>query len=114
MCRGRWFLQMPGMTYAYCGEPAPGQDGKTCREIGATSSFRSKVRNNDVWKAHQRAYKKYFARTRKGTMSKGVFEVWSRKMETLRDDALKEYGRAKSEEERQRIVDEVTQKLNKL
>ena len=111
---GRWFLQMPGMTYAYCGEPAPGQDGKTCREIGATSSFRSKVQNNDVWKAHQRAYKKYFARTRKGTMSKGVFEVWSRKMETLRDDALMEYGRAKSEEERQRIVDEVTQKLNKL
>lgn len=92
---GRWFLQMPGMTYAYCGEPAPGQDGKTCREIGATSSFRSKVQNNDVWKAHQRAYKKYFARTRKGTMSKGVFEVWSRKMETLRDDALMEYGRAK-------------------
>lgn len=45
------------MTYAYCGEPAPGQDGKTCREIGATSSFRSKVQNNDVWKAHQRAYK---------------------------------------------------------
>lgn len=111
---GRWFLQMPGMTYAYCGKPAPGQDGKTCREIGATSSFRSKVQNNDVWKAHQRAYKKYFARTRKGTMSKGVFEVWSRKMETLRDDALMEYGRAKSEEERQRIVDEVTQKLNKL
>ena len=111
---GRWFLQMPGMTYAYCGEPAPGQDGKTCREIGATSSFRSKVQNNDVWKAHQRAYKKYFARTRKGTMSKGVFEMWSRKMETLRDDALKKYDRAQSEEERQRIVDEVTQKLNKL
>lgn len=28
-------------------------------------------------------------------MSKGVFEVWSRKMETLRDDALTEYDRAK-------------------
>ena len=60
------------------------------------------------------SYKKYFARTRKGTMSKGVLEVWSQKMETLRDDALTEYGRAQSEEERQRIVDEVTQKLNKL
>ena len=111
---GRWFLQTPGATFAYCAGPAPEDPSKTCREIGATSSFRSKVQNNDVWKAHQRAYKKYFARTRKGTMSKGVFEVWSRKMETLRDDALKEYGRAKSEEERQRIVDEVTQKLNKL
>ena len=44
------------------------------------------------------SYKKYFARTRKGTRSKGVFEMWSRKMETLWDDALKEYGRA------QRIV----------
>ncbi len=30
---GRWFLQMPGMTYAYCGEPALGQDGKTCRRL---------------------------------------------------------------------------------
>lgn len=71
-------------------------------------------RSSDVWKAHQRAYKKYFARTRKGTMIKGVFEVWSRKMETLRDAALKEYDGAQSDEERQRIVDEVTQKLNKL
>ena len=34
---GRWFLQTPGATYAYCTDPAPGQDGKTCREIGASS-----------------------------------------------------------------------------
>lgn len=54
---GRWFLQTPGATYAYCTGPAPGQDGKTCRQIGASSSFRSKVENNDVWKIHQRAYK---------------------------------------------------------
>ena len=32
--------------------------------------YKRQVQNNDVWKAHQRAYKKYFARTRKGTMSK--------------------------------------------
>ena len=38
--------------------------------------------------------KKYFARTRKGTMSKGVFEVWFQQMETLHDTALKEYDRA--------------------
>ena len=63
---GRWFLQKPGATYAYCTDPAPGQDGKTCLEIGASSSFRSKVENNDVWKVHQRAYKKYFARIRSG------------------------------------------------
>lgn len=60
-CR-RWFLQTPGATYSYCNEPAPGQGGKICREIGAAKSFKEKVDNNDIWKIHQRAYKKYFAR----------------------------------------------------
>ena len=55
-CR-RWFLQTPGATYSYCNEPAPGQGGKTCREIGAAKSFKEKVDNNDIWKVHQRAYK---------------------------------------------------------
>lgn len=58
-CR-RWFLQTPGATYSYCNEPALGQGGKTCREIGAAKSFKEKVDNNDIWKVHQRAYKKIF------------------------------------------------------
>ena len=109
---GRWFLQKPGATYAYCTEPAPGQDGKTCREIGASSSFRSKVENNDVWKVHQRAYKKYFARIRSGLMTKSEFEVWSRQAAELRDAALERYARAENEEERQRIAQEVAETLN--
>ena len=47
--------QMLGATYSYCNEPAPDQPNKTYREIGATSSFRSKVKNNAVWQVHQRA-----------------------------------------------------------
>ena len=109
---GRWFLQKPGATYAYCTDPAPGQDGKTCREIGASSSFRSKVENNDVWKVHQRAYKKYFARIRSGLMTKGEFEAWSRQAADLRDAALERYARAKNEEDLQRIAQEVAETLN--
>ena len=109
---GRWFLQKPGATYAYCTGAAPGQDGKTCREIGASSSFRSKVENNDVWKVHQRAYKKYFARIRSGLMTKGEFEVWSRQAAALRDAALERYARAENEEERQRIAQEIAEALN--
>ena len=109
---GRWFLQTPGATYAYCAGSAPGQDGKTCREIGASSSFRSKVENNDVWKVHQRAYKKYFARIRSGLMTKGEFEVWSRQAADLRDAALERYARAENEEERQRIAQEIAEALN--
>ena len=109
---GRWFLQTPGATYAYCTGPAPGQNGKTCREIGASSSFRSKVENNDVWKVHQRAYKKYFARIRSGLMTKSEFEVWSRQAADLRDAALEQYARAENEEERQRIAQEIAEALN--
>ena len=109
---GRWFLQKPGATYAYCTDPAPGQDGKTCREIGASSSFRSKVENNDVWKVHQRAYKKYYARTMRKDMTKAEFEAWTRDAEQKRDAALEPYARAESEEERQRIAQEVAEALN--
>lgn len=109
---GRWFLQTPGATYSYCDGPAPGQEDKTCREIGAAASFQDKVRNNEIWKIHQRAYKKYFARTRKGTMSRAEFDLWAREAERLRDQALAAYegmadGKAKAE-----IADWLKQKLN--
>ena len=109
---GRWFLQTPGATYSYCSNPAPGMDGKICREIGATTSFQDKVRNNDVWKLHQRAYKKYFARINAGTMTKPEFEKWSREAERLRDEALIQYDKAKSDEEKKDIAEKLKRRLN--
>ena len=109
---GRWFLQQPGMTYSYCSRIAPGETELTCRDIGATSSFRALVKNNDVWKVHQRAYKKYFARTRKGAMSRAEFEIWAREAEALRDAALKEYERAKTEAEKKTIADALAKRVN--
>ena len=109
---GRWFLQTPGATYSYCNELAPDAEGKTCREIGATTSFRDKVHNNDIWKLHQRAYKKYFARTRAGTMSKPEFETWSLEAEHLRDIALEQYENAGTDAEKDLIVQELKDQLN--
>lgn len=111
---GRWFLQQRGMTYTYCASPAPGEEGKTCREIGSSVSFQSKVKNNDVWKIHQRAYKKYFARTKAGTMSKPDFEIWERKSERLRDEALEQYNQVKAEDEKKKIVEKLREKLNEM
>lgn len=81
-------------------------------EIGATASFQDKVRNNEIWKLHQRAYKKYFARTRKGTMSKPEFEKWARDAEQLRDRALKSYEISRTLEEKNRILDKLKADLN--
>ena len=111
---GRWFLQTPGATFAYCAGSAPEDPSKTCREIGAASSFKDKVANNEVWQVQQRAYKKYYARTMRKDMTKAEFETWTRDAEQKRDAAPEPYARAESEEERQRIAAELEEKLNRL
>ena len=112
---GRWFLQTPGATFSYCNEPAPGMDGKTCREVGAATNFREKVRNNVIWQIYLRAYKKYFARIKK-TGDKGMtqkqFERWATMAERLRDEALVKYANAKAEEEKARIAEEFKKAIN--
>jgi hypothetical protein len=85
---GRYFLQEKGVGYEYCSEIAPGKQTKTCRDVGATNSFRDKVHNNEIWQAHQRAYKKYYARVLKHKMPKPDFNVWAIASEQLRNDAL--------------------------
>ena len=81
--------------------------------IGSRAGFRDKVKNNEVWQIHQRAYKKYFARTKKGTMTKTEFVAWAREAEELRERALKSYAKADMTE-RKIIEEELRVELNKL
>lgn len=111
---GRWFLQEPGLTYNYCAQTAPGETELTCRDIGSKASFRDKVKNNEVWQIHQRAYKKYFARTKKGTMSRTEFEAWAREAEVLRDEALEQFKKSKEIEERRLIAKTLEKSLNRI
>ena len=110
---GKWFLQTPGVSYSYCSNIAPGETERTCRDVGAITSFREKVQENEIWTIHQRAYKKYYARVLKKKMTKPEFEEWAKTAEQIRDAALPRYGRA-SEAERNRIVEEVRRELNRL
>lgn len=109
---GRWFLQEPGLTYNYCKQVAPGETELTCRDIGSRASFRDKVKNNEVWQIHQRAYKKYFARTKKGTMTKTEFEAWARGAEELREQALEKYKSTKDKKAKEAIVKKLEEQLN--
>ena len=47
-------------------------------------------------------------------ITKAEFEAWTRDAEQKREAALEPYARAESEEERQRIVAEVEEYLNRL
>jgi hypothetical protein len=111
-CR-RWFLRGPGFSYEYCDNIAPGASDKTCREIGALSSFREKTKNNAVWEIHQRAYKKYYARALKKKMSKADFNAWAIEAEGLRDKVLPLYASALNRRE-EYALDSYAAELNKL
>lgn len=91
---GQYFLLEKGFHYEYCDGVFEGD--QTCREIGAARSFKEKTVSNDVWKLHQRAYKKYYARVLKKTMSKPEFTAWADFAETLRDETLPAYLKAKA------------------
>ncbi len=92
---GRYFVLEKGFHYAYC--DGVFEDGQTCREVGSAKSFKTKTDNNDVWKLHQRAYKKYYARVLKKTMSKPDFNEWASFAERLRDETLPAYLKAMAE-----------------
>lgn len=110
---GRWFLQQPGMTYNYCGEIAPGETNLTCRDIGASANFKAKVQNNEIWQIHQRAYKKYYARIKKGNMSNAEFERWARNSEKLRDEALSQYELLHTGDARKEFIEAFRKEMNK-
>ena len=65
------------------------------------------MRSNEIRKLHQRAYKKYFMRTRKSTMSKPEFKTRTRKAKHLLDEALASYENARTPEEQNRILMEL-------
>ena len=88
-----------------------GETEKTCRDIGAVASFQEKVRSNEVWQIHQRAYKKYYARVLKKNMTKDDFLLWARDAEKLRDEALKQYE-VVDDGQRRWIIHKFTQDLN--
>ena len=101
------------MTYNYCGELVPGEAKLTCRDIGAAVSFKAKVQNNEIWQIHQRAYKKYYARIKKGNMSKAEFERWARNAEELRNEALQQYEFLHTGDERKEFIESFREDMNR-
>ena len=90
-CRlcGKWFFHEQGDRAVYCDNIAPGEETKTCREVGARAVFESKIQREEPWKIYKRAYKKYYARMMKGNMSQERFVVWAKNAAAERDAAIK-------------------------
>ena len=88
LCHSIFWEEM-GAAYEYCSNIAPGETVRTCREVGAKKGFKTKLKNNPIWMLYDRAYKKYYARRSKCTMTENAFALWLIKAQGLRDEALK-------------------------
>lgn len=110
---GKWFIQEPGMDFNYCANPAPQDPAKQCRDIGAANSFIDKKKNHTLWNIHQKAYRKYYARMKKGNMTKAAFFEWAEAAAQLRDELLPGYEYADSEK-RAAMAEEYRLEVNKL
>ena len=115
-CRlcGRWYFHEKGDRTIYCERVAPGETERTCREVGARAVFEKKIQDEEAWKIYKRAYKKYYARLMKGTMTQEEFKAWADEATAERDKALRQLQREKiSEVLTAEIFRELTERLNR-
>lgn len=114
-CRlcGRWFLHEQGDRTVYCDRIAPGEESKTCREVGARATFENKLQNEEAWKIYKRAYKKYYARVMKGNMSKEQFNAWVEHAAAMRDATILLLEATKGQEQKAQRIEELREELNR-
>jgi len=115
-CRlcGRWFLHVQGDKTVYCNRIAPGETEKTCREAGARAVFENKIQSEETWKIYKRAYKKYYARYMKGSMTEDEFKAWGGEAVAQRDTALLHLEGTASPEEQAKLIEQLREQLNRL
>ena len=97
----------------YCEHTAPGEESKTCRESGARTVFEKKIQDEDTWKIYKRAYKKYYARVMKGTLSREDFNAWAAQAAADRDAAIEQITPKIDTALKAQIVEQLREKLNR-
>ena len=72
---GRYFLLDSGFDIRYCENPAPGEPGKTCRQVGAHRKEKELNGTNAIRRAYAKVYNRLKARKQRGTLSA---DEWNR------------------------------------
>lgn len=115
-CRlcGHWFLHEQGDRAMHCERTAPGEESKTCREAGARAVFEKKIQDEDTWKIYKWAYKKYYARFMKGSMSETEFKAWAAQAAADRDAAIVQITPKIDAVLKAQIIEQLRAELNQL
>jgi len=84
---GKYFALTGYRNTEYCDRVYDESD-RTCKQIGAISRWQKEKRDDPIFVVYSREYKKRFARTRNGKMSKEAFTAWSEQARKLRESCI--------------------------
>lgn len=86
---GKFFVIYGERVVEYCGNIPEGEQ-KPCSVIGPSRLYEKRLKDDPILEIYTRAYKKYVARRRSGSVSTDEFKAWTIKARGLRDKAQEE------------------------
>ena len=81
--------------------------------MGARATFERKLQSEEPWKIYKRAYKKYYARYKKGNMSEADFKAWATQAAADRDAAIEQITPEIDAALKAQIIEQLREKLNR-
>lgn len=84
---GRYFIVKGNYGNDYCDRIREGQT-KNCQQIAAQKNYEEKLQNNQAVALFRKYYKRYYARTKVGTIKPDKFRQWNYKACEMRDNCL--------------------------
>ena len=81
---GKYFVLSGYKNAEYCDRPIDDTD-KTCKDIGAITTYRKRKEQDPVYLTYNKAYKTKNARIRYGKITREMFAEWSKNARIMRD-----------------------------
>jgi hypothetical protein len=83
----KYFIFKGNYQTEYC-DRVPNGETQNCQNIGATNKYAQKVKDNPALVIFNRAYKRYHARAKVGSMKPDAFKKWKYEAVVMRDRCL--------------------------
>jgi hypothetical protein len=84
---GQYFVPVGRIDTAYCNRVYKNSENqRTCAEIGSMLKYKNKIKDDPVYTAYNKVYKRNNSRVRNKIMSQSDFLSWSEEARRLRDD----------------------------
>lgn len=93
----RFFISQNNHATDYCTRICNSK-GQTCKDIGAQKAYKSKVKSNPILKEYEKAYKRNYAKTSRGEISRDAFEKWSADAVSKREECIKAFNQTEDSE----------------